>query len=196
MMTLSASPSLSGPPRKPRASRRSSRGVGPVRPYPVFIAYATVPAARAAMARLAQWLEHQKENFQLQPMLWRFDQLDDARWREMALGDAARATTLVLALGDTPELGASGEAWLKALTARECGAKLSAVAFIGEDEAWTISLQQTRAVASRAAPPHDRATTTARAAAATSAAAAPAVAGGWQQDPALTLGEKAAAYAA
>src|SRR3954469_8812674 len=47
------------------------------RPYPVFIAYADVPAARHAMACVAQLLRAEGGAWHLQPMLWRFDQLDD-----------------------------------------------------------------------------------------------------------------------
>ena len=103
------------------------------------------------MARLTAILRGQREAFHLQPMLWRFDQLDDPRWREMALADAARAATVVLALGNSPTVGPSGEAWLTSLAARQRGAKLTALAFIGDEEAWTISLQHT-AGGNRATP--------------------------------------------
>ena len=114
-------------------------------PYPVFIAYGSVPAARHAINRLAHLLGGPASSHQLQPMLWRFDQLADARWSEMALRDAVRASTLVLAMGAGGGLGADAEAWLSALTLRQRGATLSALAFVGDDEAWTISLRQTNA---------------------------------------------------
>ena len=139
-------------PRQRSAGARTRRTspASPPQPYPVLIAYASVPAARQAMARLTEILRGQREAFLLQPMLWRFDQLDDPRWREMALADAARAATLVLALGSSATVGPGGEAWLTSLAARQRGAKLTALAFIGDDEAWTISLQHTAAASTGA----------------------------------------------
>lgn len=113
-------------------------------PYPVFIAYSDVPAARQAIARLDKLVQSTHGDRELLPMLWRFDQLDQPRWREMALRDAARANTLVLAMTANATLSSGTDAWLTALTARQRGAVISALALMG-DEAWTISLQHTAA---------------------------------------------------
>ncbi len=74
-------------------------------------------------------------------MLWRSDQLDDPRWREMALRDAARADVLVLAFASTASLDVETEAWLAQLARRMRGTELTALAFTGEGESWTISLR-------------------------------------------------------
>jgi hypothetical protein len=114
------------------------------RPYPVFIAYSDTVAARNAIERVNQSLQAAYDDRELLPMLWRFDQLDQPRWREMALREAGRATTLVLAMNANATLSPGTDAWLTALTAQHRGAVISALALFG-DEAWTISLQQTAA---------------------------------------------------
>jgi hypothetical protein len=113
-------------------------------PYPIFIAYSDVAAARHAIGRLNRWLEAQPKPCELLPMLWHFRQLDQARWREMALREATRARTLALAMGANATLSAGTEAWLTALTAQHRGAVISALVLLGDD-AWTISLQHTGA---------------------------------------------------
>lgn len=113
-------------------------------PCPIFVAYADIPAARHAMSRVKDVLPHSLNCCHLQPMLWRFDQLADQRWRDMALRDACRASVVVLAMSDADGLTAQADAWLTALAAGQRGARITALLFVGEDEPWTISLQQTR----------------------------------------------------
>ena len=141
-MKSHAHPSIT---RALRKRLTSSRRRPPPRvriPYPVFIAYHDVPAARQAITRLERQLQSQDADRELFPMLWRFDQLDQPRWRQMALRDASRAVAIVLAMGTAPSLNAGTDAWLTALTAQQHGAVISALALLGDD-AWTISLQQT-----------------------------------------------------
>ena len=128
--------------RRPASQR--GRTAAPIvrRPYPVFIAYSDVPAARHAIARLAKAIRHGPNERELLPMLWRFDQLDQPRWRRMALREAARAVTIVLTMSTRASLSNGTEAWLTALTAQQRGATISALLLVG-DESWTISLQQT-----------------------------------------------------
>jgi len=77
----------------------------------------------------------------MQPMLWRFDQLDACRWREMALQDATRAGAIVIALSDQMPLSSAADAWLTALAARSHGTSIQVIA-VWNEEAWSISLQQ------------------------------------------------------
>jgi hypothetical protein len=79
---------------------------------------------------------------QMQPMLWRFDQLAECRWREMALQDATRAGVIVIALNDQMPLSSAAIAWLAALATRHHGASINVLA-VWNEEAWSISLQQT-----------------------------------------------------
>src|SRR4051812_13340126 len=68
--------------------------------YPVFIAYAESSAVRSAMMQLDALLSSAGIRHEIRPMFWRFDQLDQPQWREMALSDAARSALVVLALSD------------------------------------------------------------------------------------------------
>ena len=113
-------------------------------PFPVFIAYSDVAAARQAIARLTKLLQARDGRCELLPMLWHFRQLDEPRWRAMALREAARAQTLVIAMGANATLSPGAEAWLTTLTAQHHGAVISALVLLGDD-AWTISLQHTAA---------------------------------------------------
>ena len=124
-----------------RATKRA-RAPAPRLPYPVFIAYSDVAAARNAITQIQRFLRAKHPNHELLPMLWRFAQLDQPRWREMALREAARAATLVIAMNANATLSPGTDAWLSNFTARQRGAVISALALVG-DEAWTISLQHT-----------------------------------------------------
>lgn len=123
---------------------------------PIFIAYADVSVARHAMHELTLQLHQTHPGHQLAPMLWRFDQLDRPRWREMALADATRASAIVLALSDEVPLTAPAESWLTNLAIRHHGASIQVTAILNE-ELWTISLNEsstthaTHAVSSRPA---------------------------------------------
>lgn len=132
---------------RPPRTRRRRTGTGresasePISLVPVFIAYAEVSVARHAMHRLAAQLQATRPDLQLAPMLWRFDQLDRPRWREMALADATRADAIVIALGDEMPLTAAAESWLTNLAIRHHGASIQVTAILNE-ELWTISLNQ------------------------------------------------------
>lgn len=121
---------------------RSKQRTGQPLPFFVFIAYGEISAARDAIARVKQLVARGPREVVLQPMLWRFDQLGQARWRDMALHDAARAHTIVLAMGNAPALDAGTDGWLRALTTRHAGAPIHCLALLRGDEAWTISLQR------------------------------------------------------
>src|SRR4051794_601249 len=122
--------------------RRSTRRAPPSLPFFLFIAYGDVAAARDAIDRVKQILGRAQRELAVQPMLWRFDQLGPARWREMALHDALRAHAIVLAMGNSPSLHSATDEWLTALVNRRAGAPINCVAFMGEEDAWTICLQR------------------------------------------------------
>jgi hypothetical protein len=151
-MMILAHPRRSRALSRPLGSRRRSRAPVVRAPHPVFIVYSDVASARHAMTHVSKLLQTSHPNHELMPMLWRFDQLDQPRWREMALREAARAVTIVLAMNATATLSAGTDAWLTALTAQQRGATISALALIG-GEAWTISLQHTATKAAIALHP-------------------------------------------
>jgi hypothetical protein len=113
----------------------------PSLPLYIFIAYGEIAAARDALERVKRMLGPRAQGATVQPMLWRFDQLNRASWRETALHDALRAHAIVLAMGSLPALNPATDAWLAALTTLSRGAPITCTTFMG-DEAWTISLQR------------------------------------------------------
>lgn len=105
----------------------------------MFIAYGDVPSARDAIAHVGRLLHGGKHATELHPLLWRFDQLDAPRLREMALHDAATASALVFAMSAETDFRPSTDAWISALLDRMHGSSLTALALVGA-EAWTITL--------------------------------------------------------
>lgn len=134
--------------------RRLGRGSERSLPVYVFIAYGEVAAARDAIESVQRLLQRTRREADLQPMLWRFDQLGRPQWREMAAHDALRAHAIVLAMGSSPSLDAGTDRFLTDLTARRAGAPLTCTALMRPNEVWTISLQRTEArPPAKAAPP-------------------------------------------
>lgn len=86
-------------------------------------------------------------------MLWRFDQLGQARWQEAALHDARRAHTIVLAMGNTSSLDVGTDAWLNALTSSQTGGPITCLALMRGEEAWTIALERTESRTAAATVP-------------------------------------------
>ena len=127
--------------RRRNAKRRGRDPLHSPKPFPVFIAYADVAAARRAMNHISATLEAINSNSQIQPMLWRFDQLDESQWREMALRDAADAAAVVIALSDELPFHSAAEMWLTTLATRHPGSSINVLA-VWNEEFWSISLQQ------------------------------------------------------
>jgi hypothetical protein len=98
---------------------------------------------------LTQWLHRNAPLHALQPMFWRFDQLDQPQWREPALIDSSRAAVVAIALSHESDLNSAAAAWLAALASRRRGKSITLLAIL-HDEAWTVSLES---VMSKAAQP-------------------------------------------
>jgi hypothetical protein len=107
----------------------------------VFVAYADVPAARRAISTITDVLRATGRKFEFLPMLWRFDQLAEAKWRECALADTAGANLIIFASSTPGELPPPVESWTNELIARKRGLPLTLVALLGPDDSWTISLE-------------------------------------------------------
>src|SRR6185436_16411335 len=97
--------------------------------------------ARGAAGLFAKFLAASHPDYQLQPMFWRFDQLDSSHWGEMALRDATRAAAIVIALSDNSPMHAAAESWLTSLATLHQGTSVRVTALLNE-EPWTISLEQ------------------------------------------------------
>ncbi len=96
------------------------------------------------MAEIKAVLKAAGRRLELVPMLWRFDQLDAEAWREHSLAEAARGSVVVLASSRPHVLSDPLERWIGTLLSRGQGRKLTIVALLGPNEAWTISLQAPR----------------------------------------------------
>lgn len=129
------------------ASRRSPPSSPPETPaieFRAFIAYADLNAARQAMRAINEILRAAPRRHVLQPMLWRYDQVCDAKWHGPSLVDAAKADVVVLASSDAKGMPAGLEKWVGDFLALKRGARTTLVALMGHDEAWTISIEGPR----------------------------------------------------
>ncbi len=125
-----------------RANSSSGIEVAPTQPFPAFIAYADVPAAGRAMGTINGLLGALRKNHAFKPMLWRFSQLIDPKWREAAIADAAQADVVVLASTSATTLTEELEAWIGSFLARRRGRRTTLVSLFGQEDAWTISIEE------------------------------------------------------
>ncbi len=108
----------------------------------VFVAYGDVGSARHALARVTRTLRTAQRRVEIHPMLWRFNQLDDPRWQELALRDATRSHLVVLAMSEANACCARTDAWLRTLISHlPGGLQISVLVVIGGTETWSMTLK-------------------------------------------------------
>lgn len=127
--------------RPPRPTRAATRPPETPLPFHAFIAYDDVAAARGAMTAINEVLRAAPRPHGLRPMLWRAAQLTSAHWEEASLREAIAADVVVLAFTGRSALSPAIETWVAQLLARKRGARITVVALLGEDDAWTISIE-------------------------------------------------------
>jgi len=110
-------------------------------PLRVVVVYEDVPAGLRAVGVLKEVLQDLSGDVELQPVLWRFDLLDDLHWQKMAVNDAAHADILILSTAGSLGLPEAVGRWLEASAARKGDGDTALVVLRGTKEAWTISLQ-------------------------------------------------------
>jgi hypothetical protein len=132
-------PSSSRQPRVAKGKRRP-----PLRPLPfkVFIGYTDLGAVRNATDTIADAVRTASRRFQIQPMLWRCDQLASAHWRDRAIRAAQEADVIVLASSEVGGLSAGVEEWVNAFLIANRGRRATIVAISGPADAWTISIEE------------------------------------------------------
>lgn len=88
-------------------------------------------------------------------MLWRFQQLESAHWRDRAVNAARDADVVVLTSSTPGALSPAMEAWANDFLRASLGRSITLVAIAGAHEAWTISLEQplAKALTARASVP-------------------------------------------
>lgn len=151
-MKARSQPSLVRAIRALRTQAQTRPTTHPRVPVRALIVYREIACARQSLAHLTAMLQRSRRDAELHPMLWRVDQLDDPRWRELALRDASRAEMVVLALLDEAALCAKTEAWLETLRLTMKGQELHVLALVGTDEAWSITLAAPQAERARLEP--------------------------------------------
>jgi hypothetical protein len=144
--------------KPPRAAYRSvkrpaARPTLPATGFKAFIAYADLPAAREAMRTINEVLVASSHPYRLEPMLWRFDQIVAAKWHEPALHDAALADVVVLARSSAGSLPSDVEQWVTDFLGRKQNSRTTLVALLGQEDAWTISIEGPAARTSREVAP-------------------------------------------
>lgn len=110
--------------------------------FRVLILYENLNGARQAMDRLARAIRQCARSTILHPMLWRFDQLDDARWRELSLLDAAEADCLVCAASTSVAFSAGASAWLFEAVWRRSEPATHVLTLSEDEEPWTIAIER------------------------------------------------------
>lgn len=125
--------------RRPAPDSKAS----PLIAFKAFIAYADLPAARQAMNTINEVLSVSGQPYHLEPMLWRFDQLAHPRWREQAFVNAAEGNVIVLASSSSKALPPTVEQWVNEFMGQRLNARTTLVALLGQDDAWTISIEGT-----------------------------------------------------
>ncbi len=111
-------------------------------PFKVFIGYADLPAVRIATGVIADAIRRHGRRFDIQPMLWRFDQLASDHWRAVAIRAATEADVIVLASSAPGALTPGVEGWVNAFLVANRGRPATLVAVAGPFEAWTISIEE------------------------------------------------------
>ncbi len=96
------------------------------------------------MSAINEVLRASNHNYALRPMLWRFDQLAAAKWRQSSITDASEASVVVLASSSTGDLATEVDAWVTHFLVQRRGRPATIIAILGEEEAWTISIEATQ----------------------------------------------------
>lgn len=122
-------------------------------PFKVFIGYGDLPAVRTATGVIADAMQSAGRRFDLQPMLWRFDQLASSHWRDVAVRAAQDADVIVLTSSAPGTLAPAIEGWLTAFLEANRGRRATIVAVAGPSDAWTICIEEPAAKNALAAEP-------------------------------------------
>lgn len=106
----------------------------------VFVAYSDCTSASRAMAALRATWRTRGQRVSLRPMLWRFSQLANPRWSDVATHDALCAECVLLAMDSLESCDAQMDHWLASLRARSAGSTLSAIVAVRDEELLNLSL--------------------------------------------------------
>ena len=106
-----------------------------------FVGYGDMAAFRRATAAIGEALRSRAVQAELEPRLWRFDQMCDPHWRQRSIDAALGADVVVLASSSADAAGPEVDAWIATYLAATGGRRTTLIVITGENDAWTISLE-------------------------------------------------------
>lgn len=107
----------------------------------VFVGYGDLTAFRRAMAAIGEGIRSRAAKADLEPRLWRFDQLTDAHWRDRSIEAALGSDVVVLASSAPDAAGPDIDSWIAHYLRAAAGRRTTLIVITGESDAWTISLE-------------------------------------------------------
>lgn len=110
-------------------------------PLKVIIVYSDAAAGHRAMNVLLKLAADSTESIKVAPILYRFELLDDPRWREAIATDAVDSDMIVLSTSGADELPESINQWAKAFLASRSGSSIAMLTLFGSQNAWTVWFQ-------------------------------------------------------
>jgi len=130
-------------------SGKRKRSATPVVPLRVFIGYADLPAVRRATACIGDAARDSGRRAEIQPMLWRSQQLASSHWRDRSITAALEADIVVLTSSSAGPLAPDFDQWVRHFLRSATDRPVTLVVIAGAD-AWTISFERPAKVAEAA----------------------------------------------
>ena len=113
----------------------------PIMPLNVVVAYGDALAGKQAIRALRRMGACLHAQAEVKPVLWRFDLLEDPRWRALAMADADAADFIIFATSDADRLPDAVNSWSAECVARKRGQRLAIVTLFGTDDTWGVWIQ-------------------------------------------------------
>lgn len=110
-------------------------------PLKVIIVYNDAAAGHRAIGVLLRLAACSAEPIRVDPILYRFELLDDPHWREAAATDAVECDMIILSTSAADELPESINEWAKASLARRGAASTAMLTLFGSQDAWAVWIQ-------------------------------------------------------
>lgn len=113
----------------------------------VFIGYGDLPAFRKATAAVGEAMRSAGRRVELEPFLWRFEQLASSHWRDRALHAALEADIVAIACSHARDMTPAVDQWINGLLRAAQGRRTTLVVITSPSDAWTISVEQPQRIA-------------------------------------------------
>jgi hypothetical protein len=120
---------------------QKKRHAKPALPVKVFIGYADLPAVRRATACVLDAARDSGRRVEIEPLLWRSQQLASGYWRDRSITAALEADLIVLTSSASGPLAPEFDQWARHFLKAARHGPTTLVVITGAD-AWTISLER------------------------------------------------------